>query len=80
MMNRDLVETVLERGNQARLKYGPYSSLHEVHGVLMEEFHEATVELHRSNWMSYRGELLDIAAVCIRCANETTIREESKQI
>ena len=74
------IDEIQRRADKARQRYGEYASIHEIHGVIVEEFHELTDALHRSDWASYRYELADIAAVCIRAINETTTREKLKQI
>ena len=77
---KNAINKTLARGLIARKKYGKYASPHEILGILTEEIHEATIELHANNWPRFREELLDIAAVCIRGASEITIREEIDQI
>lgn len=71
---------IQQRMDAAKKLYGQYASLHEVMGVLQEEFREAEIELHKSDWTALRKELLDIAAVCIRANDEITMREKYKQI
>ena len=77
---KDALEKTNARAIIARERYGKYSSPHEIIGVIAEELHEATIEVHANNWPRFREELLDIAAVCIRGASEVTIREEIDQI
>ena len=66
--------------DRAEMRYGEYASLHEVMGVLEEEFLEAKQALHKSDWEELRSELIDIAAVCLRAASEKTTREKTNQI
>lgn len=77
---KNAINKTLARGLIARKKYGKFASPHEILGIITEEIHEATIEVHANNWPRFREELLDIAAVCIRGASEVTIREEIDQI
>jgi uncharacterized protein YciW len=56
--------------------YGSFSSIHEISGVLAEEYHEAIEAVHRNDTLSLKQELLDIAAVCqfaIACIDKKTL-------
>lgn len=66
--------------SRAKQRYGPYSSPHEVLGVLQEEFKEVVDSAHANDWDAFRAELIDIAAVCLRCASERTKRESSGEV
>lgn len=77
---KDAIKKTTGRAIIARERYGKYASPHEILGIISEELYEATVEAHKNNWTSFREELLDIAAVCIRAYGETTIREDIDQI
>ena len=79
-MKRQQIDEAILRAKIAREKYGKYASLHEVMGVLQEEFFELTDALHRNDAAAFRYELLDIAAVCLRAATEETIREDCIRI
>jgi len=70
----------LEKAAKAAAHYGPYSSPHEVLGVLEEEFLELKQAIHANDWKAARAEAGDIAAVCIRFERESTIREDEGQI
>jgi NTP pyrophosphatase (non-canonical NTP hydrolase) len=74
------VDRAIKRGEKARSRYGEYASLHEILGVLEEEFLELKMACHKSDWQEMREEMIDIAAVCLRGAEEITTREKLKQI
>ena len=75
-----IIDEAIYVADGAESIYGPYASLHEVMGVLEEEFLEAKQALHKSDWEELRSELIDIAAVCLRAASEKTTREKTNQI
>lgn len=75
-----IVDETNSRAMTAEKRYGKYASPHEIAGVLQEEFTEAIEALHKNDWTAFRDELMDIAAVCLRGASETTIREEKNQV
>jgi NTP pyrophosphatase (non-canonical NTP hydrolase) len=77
---KEIIYKAHDVADNAERRYGQYSSLHEVMGILEEEFLEAKQSLHKSDWDELRRELIDIAAVCLRAASEKTIRENKNQI
>jgi hypothetical protein len=77
---KEIIYKAHDVADNAERRYGQYASLHEVMGILEEEFLEAKQSLHKSDWAELRCELIDIAAVCLRAASEKTIRENKNQI
>jgi len=68
-----------EVAENAESKYGEYASPHEVLGVICEEWNELQDAMHKSDYKHARQEAIDIAAVCLRFASETTRRERAGQ-
>ena len=79
-MNYNTFIACREIADKAESRYGKYSSPHEVLGVIDEEYEEFKSEIHKNDFKRARQEALDIAAVCLRFYEETTAREDSKQI
>lgn len=42
-----------------------WESMHEIHGIIAEEVHEALKEMHKNNLDEYSAELIDIAIAAI---------------
>jgi len=75
----DKADEVARHAIKALSHYGPYASVHEAMGVLLEEFHELVAAVHDMHGAPAPGylrkvnaEAADLAAVALRLAVFTT--------
>lgn len=65
-----MIETILKEAEQAREKYGPFNSTHEIYGVLMEEVEEFWYHVknrpEQTNKEAMIHELMQVASIAYR--------------
>jgi len=61
----------------ARQRFGQYSSPHELYAVLQEEIEEMWDAIKIDNFAHARVEAIQVAAVALRFASETTRHEDA---
>lgn len=68
-----ITKRVLEELKRGKNKYGPYSSFHEAHSVIEEEFDELWEEIKKKQPNPSRiiSEAIQVAATALRLAAET---------
>lgn len=66
----DVVTMLIARVTKARERYGAIASTHEALGVAAEEWGELLAAVRSNNIIAVRDEALDLAAICLRLANE----------
>lgn len=62
---------VAAEADRAAAKYGPFASVHEAIGVLVEEWDELRAAVHANDLEAIHREALQVAAVAYRLAAQT---------
>lgn len=62
---------VAAEADRAAAKYGPFASVHEAIGVLVEEWDELRAAMHANDLEAIHREALQVAAVAYRLAAQT---------
>ena len=77
MIDRAIFDRLETRMADAEKRYGPFASTHEAAGVMLEEWDELRAAIHLNALAAVQGECLDLAAVCIRLAQDLERKETS---
>jgi len=79
MINRAIFDQLEARMTAAEKRYGPFASTHEFAGVAMEEWDELRAAIHLNALGAVQHECLDMAAACIRLAQDLELAETAKR-
>lgn len=80
MSRNTLLQRTSGEMNRAMAKHGAYHSHHEAYGVMLEEVDEVwhEVKQQRPHISELRAELIQVAAVALRWAEELCIKKEGE--
>lgn len=71
-MQSEILAAIDAEAFRAAEKYGPFASVHEAIGVLVEEWDELRAAMHANDLGAIHREAIQVAAVAARLADQTS--------